>query len=98
MIDLKQLEFTKNPNFLEMSSIKNKTNYKELRGLLVGGISVYIWDANLATYGDVIALLDEYTDFNSFIVDQDNTLLAADPNTDINKLYTIPMIKRMLNI
>jgi hypothetical protein len=92
-----QVKIFKNPSHLEMLAVKNQTEYKELRGLLVNNIVVYIWDANLATHGDVQALLPNDYTYTAFIIGDDDSLISADPKTNLETLQKNLMIRRMMN-
>lgn len=88
----------KNPNYAEMNSARNKSNYHELRGLLVGHNVVYVWDANLATHDMVIELLsfEPGVDVKRFILDDENQIIPAGINNNYKDFIESPMIQRML--
>jgi RIO-like serine/threonine protein kinase len=81
----------KNPSGLEMQSIKSKTTFNELRGL-VHVNAIYIWDANLAIHKDVANFLNITPTANFIITDENECISADDKILDLN----LPMLKRML--
>ena len=83
----------KNPSNLEMQSVKSKTDYDELRGL-INVNSVYIWDANLATHTEVEQFLN-ISSTNRFLILADGSILNADERPFPN-LNEVPLLKRML--
>ncbi len=87
----------KNPNHAEMESVRGKTTFDELRGLVFGDNVVYVWDANLATHDDLIdALAIDTAPSMRFIIGPDGELISAEPSVSIERLMASPMMRRMM--
>lgn len=92
-----QVRVIKNPNHVEMRNVRDKSSFKELRGLVYNQNVVYVWDANLATHDDVIQVLALPEGvFWRFIVDDQDQITSADPVVGQDLIMQSGMIKRML--
>ncbi len=87
----------KNPNYGEMSQVRQNSSFKELRGLVHNTNIVYVWDANLATHADVMevyALNDETV--MKFILDDQEQMVSADASVSEHDIMQSVMIQRMM--
>jgi hypothetical protein len=93
-----QVRVYKNPNYAEMNHARIRSSFNELRGLVHNTNVVYVWDANLATYDDVIRVYDLTDDqVSRFILGADDDLISADPAANSVQILSSPMIQRMLH-
>jgi len=87
----------KNPNHAEMSQVKVKSSFGELRGLVYNQNVVYVWDANLATHADVITMYDLPDEqVVRFILDDQDQIISADPHMDAEQIHASAMVQRMM--
>ena len=92
-----QVRVIKNPNHVEMRNVRDKSSFKELRGLVYNQNVVYVWDANFATHDDVIQVLALPEGvFWRFILDNEDEITSADPVMSQEEIMQSGMIKRML--